>query len=154
MHYCQSYFQIRIVKHFCKIKNFVYHFSEAAKENNSIRHPIWTRVSWTSSCIGKISQCKFLASFFFIVIFLSAFFSQTFTIHRTPGKEDSISLIPPYHLNPHYKHLEIRQAIVTANIPLQRASNQTWTGNLWFQNPSCQSLSFTKVLNRDMTISI
>ena len=125
MHYCQSYFQIRIVKHFCKIKNFVYHFSEAAKENNSIRHPIWTRVSWTSSRIGKISRCKFPASFFLSSFFYLLFFSQTFTIHRTPGKEDSISLIPPYHLNPHYKHLEIRQAIVTANIPLQRLA--LWT---------------------------
>ena len=63
--------------------------------------------------------------------FYDGFLSRTFTIHRTAGKGQGISLTPLYRYHPLHRQLDVSRAITTDS-PLHIASNLTRTGNLWF----------------------
>ena len=46
-------------------------------------------------------------SLYFFFFFYLAFFSRTFTNHRTAGEAEGISLTPHYHFHPLHRHLHI-----------------------------------------------
>ena len=63
--------------------------------------------------------------------FYDGFLSRTFTIHRTAGKGQGISLTPLYRYHPLHRQLDVSR-VITTDSPLHIASNLTRTGNLWF----------------------
>ena len=56
--------------------------------------------TWTQ--IQEIKKCLCIYFFFYL-----AFFSRTFTNHRTAGEAEGISLTPHYHFHPLHRHLDI-----------------------------------------------
>ena len=70
--------------------------------------------------------------FLFFLFFSSEFSSRIswFTGHQ--GKGETISLTPPYHFHPLYRHLDISQVIFAESSPLRIASSRSQTRNLWF----------------------
>ena len=59
--------------------------------------------------------------FFFYLSLLS----RTFTIHRTAGNGEGISLTPLYHFHPLHRHLDISWATTAESSPLHIASSRT-----------------------------
>ena len=64
-----------------------------------------------------LSMCKYSIFFFFYLGFLS----RTFTIHRTAGEGEAISLSPLYHFHLLHRHLDISRAITAESSPLHIA---------------------------------
>ena len=56
------------------------------------------------------------------ISFYLGFLSLTFTIHRTAGKGEGISLTPLYHFHPLHRHLDISRAITADSSILHIAS--------------------------------
>ena len=69
-----------------------------------------------------------------IVAFFSTwvFFHEHSRITGLQGKREGISLTPHYHFHSLHRHIDISRAITAESSPLQIASSQTRTGNLWF----------------------
>ena len=69
-----------------------------------------------------------------IVAFISTwvFFHEHSRITGLQGKREGISLTPHYHFHSLHRHTDISRAITAESSPLQIASSQTRTGNLWF----------------------
>ena len=85
---------------------------------------------------------SFKTGFLYALIFLGfsffcylGFLSWTFTIHRTAGEWEAISLSPFYYFHAlhRHRHLDISQASTAASLPLHIASSQTRTRNFGFQ---------------------
>ena len=76
-------------------------------------------------------------SFFYL-----GFLSRTFTIHRTAGEGEAISLTPLYHFHLLHRHLVIIRAMTAVSSPLNIGSCRTRTGNLWFLSACCLPLSY------------
>ena len=55
-----------------------------------------------------------------VVFFYPFVFSGTFTIHRTTGEEEAISLTSLYHFHPFHRNLDISQVIIAESLPLTR----------------------------------
>ena len=68
--------------------------------------------------------------FFF---FYFGFLSHTFTIHRTAGEGEAISLTPLYYFHPLHRNVGISQVITAECVPLLITSSRTRTGNLWLR---------------------
>ena len=66
----------------------------------------------------------------------SGFSFTTFTIYRTAGEGEAISLTPLYHFHPLRRHLEISRAINAESSPLNIVSSRVRTRNLWFPSAS------------------
>ena len=72
-----------------------------------------------------------------VYIFLGlGFLSRTFTIHRTAGEGEAISLNPLHYFHSLHRHLDISQVITAESSPLHLAGSRTGTGNLWFPSAS------------------
>ena len=83
-----------------------------------------------------------------VEIFFSmrVFFHEHSRITGLQGKGNGISLTPHYHFHPRHRHLDISQAITAESSPLQRASSQTRTGNLWFPcSDTCSWKCFCRI---------
>ena len=80
--------------------------------------------------------------------FYRVFFSETFTIHRTAGEGEAISLTPLYHCHPLHRHLDISRAITAESSPLHIASSRTGTGKLWFSVLTTSLRALFKSINR------
>ena len=64
------------------------------------------------------------------LFFYLDFLSQIFTIHRTAGKWEAISLYPFCNFHSLHRHLDISQVIAAESSPLCKAGSRTGSGNL------------------------
>ena len=75
------------------------------------------------------SMTLFALSLLDIYFFYVGILSRTFTIRRTAGGGEAITVTPVYHFHPLHKILDISRAITS---PLHIARSRTQTGNFLF----------------------
>ena len=69
---------------------------------------------------------------FLLFFFYLAFLSRIFTIHRTAGEGEAISLYTFYHFSPLHRHLDSSWVIAAESSPLRIAGSLNRTWNLWY----------------------
>ena len=87
--------------------------------------------TYTESLFLHVVRHNLIFVLFFCFFYL-AFLSRIFTIHRTAGEWEAISLYPFYHLHQLYRHLDISRVMTAESSLLRIAGSRYQIRNLCY----------------------